>query len=80
MISRSLAPETVDPILSKEPDVTRGLRKIHLSGLRARERVSPTNPGEPPHEARGLEWLRPLALGTVSEESVLEGDGGWREG
>lgn len=27
-----------------------------------------------------MEWLRPLALGTVSEESALEGDGGWREG
>lgn len=26
------------------------------------------------------EWLRPLALGTVSEESALEGHGGRREG
>lgn len=74
MISRYLAPETVDPILSNEPDVTRGLRKAP-GDQRGSERVSPTNPGEPPHEARGLEWLRPLALGTVSEESVLEGDG-----
>lgn len=27
-----------------------------------------------------LEWLRPLALGTVSEEFALEGNGGRREG
>ncbi|CAO2640464.1 hypothetical protein LEMLEM_LOCUS25350 [Lemmus lemmus] len=70
VISRALVPETGDPILSKEQDVTRGLRKTPQRPARSRASV----------EARGLEWLRPLALGTVSEESVQEGDGGWREG
>lgn len=36
MIVWFFAPETVDPILSKEPDVTRGLRK-HLRGQRAKK-------------------------------------------
>lgn len=40
------APETVEPILSKEPDVTRGLRR-HLSGQRASDPVSPTNQRDP---------------------------------
>lgn len=68
-------------MLSKEPDVTRGLKKKGTSGASAlvseghqqTRRILCTGLG-------GLEWLRPLALGTVSEESALQGDGGWREG
>lgn len=65
----------------KEPDVTSGLKKKGASGASA-----PVSEGYPRTRellgARrgGSEWLRPLALGTVSEESALEGDGGWREG
>lgn len=58
MIVWFFAPETVDPILSKEPDVTRGLRK-HLRGQRASERASPTNPRDRLHEAGWFGMVTP---------------------
>lgn len=78
---RLFAPETVDPILSQRAGRDEWSKKKGASGASA-----PVSEGYPRTRellgARrgGSEWLRPLALGTVSEESALEGDGGWREG
>lgn len=76
---RLFAPEAVDPILSQRAE--RDARsKRGASGASA-----PVSEGHPRTRellgARrgGSEWLRPPALGTVSKESALEGDGSWRE-